>query len=102
VPDPVNVWYLSFPDVVIVPPVAVMKVVLLLPNPSDIEIAPEASSNKVRTASAPILIAAVAVKPSSTFTCCREIELPDDGNVMYYFPSNSLTLAESSFIASIK
>jgi hypothetical protein len=73
-----------------------------LPNPSDISIAPEETSNKVRTAELPMFIASVPVLPSSTFTCCKDIELPADGNAMYYLLSNSLTLAESSFIASIK
>jgi hypothetical protein len=81
---------------------AVMPISLDLPYPSDISIAPEETSNKVRTAALPMLIVAVAVKPSSTFTCCRDIGLPADGNAMFYFPSNSLTLAESSLTASIR
>jgi hypothetical protein len=81
---------------------AVMPISLDLPYPSDISIAPEETSNKVRTSEPPILIVAVAVKPSSTFTCCRDIGLPASGNAMFYLAFNSSISAFNSLIASIK
>jgi len=102
VPDEVNTWYLYPLDVEVDPPDAAINDSLDLPYPSDISIAPEEVPNKPRTAELPMLIAAVAVKSSSTLTCRRDIGLPADGNVMLYLAFKSSISAFNSLIASIK